>query len=164
MRFVVKQKMLSLGQDFTIRTEGGEVAYRIDGNLVGIGDHLSIDNAAGERVGRIDQVVISLVPSYRISIGGDHVATVRKKLFTVFRDRYVVDMTSGDDLDVTGDLLAHEYKIERHGEPIAHVSKAWLTLTDSYGVTVTDGEDPLLPLAAAIVIDMVIDDRQAAKS
>jgi uncharacterized protein YxjI len=38
---------------------------------------------------------------------------------------------------------------------VAEVSKRWFSWTDTYGVEVADGEDPVLILASAVVIDMV---------
>ena len=37
---------------------------------------------------------------------------------------------------------------------LASVSKRWFSLTDTYGVDVEDGEDPVLILASAVVVDM----------
>ena len=35
------------------------------------------------------------------------------------------------------------------------MSKRWFSLTDSYGVDIAEGEDDVLILASAVVIDMV---------
>ena len=43
---------------------------------------------------------------------------------------------------------------ERGGEVVAHVSKRWFNWTDTYGIEI-DGEDDVLVLASAVVIDMV---------
>lgn len=38
---------------------------------------------------------------------------------------------------------------------MATVSKRWFTWTDTYGIEIADGEDPVLILASAVVVDMV---------
>ena len=38
---------------------------------------------------------------------------------------------------------------------MAQVSKRWFSWTDTYGVDIGDGEDDVLILASAVVIDMV---------
>jgi uncharacterized protein YxjI len=35
------------------------------------------------------------------------------------------------------------------------VSKRWFTFADTYGIEIEDGEDPVLILATAVVVDMV---------
>jgi uncharacterized protein YxjI len=46
---------------------------------------------------------------------------------------------------------------------VATVSKKWLTLRDTYGVDVADGEDPVLILASAVVIDQVCHGKKKAE-
>jgi len=38
---------------------------------------------------------------------------------------------------------------------VATVSKRWFSWTDTYGVEIADGEEDVLILATAVVIDMV---------
>jgi hypothetical protein len=49
---------------------------------------------------------------------------------------------------LAGDLLGHEFTIERDGQTVATVSKRWLSLTASYAVDVTPAENSLLILAS----------------
>jgi len=58
-------------------------------------------------------------------------------------------------LEAQGDFLDHEYTFERHGEEVAAVSKRWFSWTDTYGVDIAKGDDDVLILASAVVIDMV---------
>ena len=53
-------------------------------------------------------------------------------------------------IELTGDLLDHEFAIERDGEPVAAVSKRWFSLRDTYGVQVAEGENDLLVLASVL--------------
>jgi len=58
-----------------------------------------------------------------------------------------------DDLVAEGDFWDHEYSFARHGQTVARVSKAYFSWTDSYGIEVSPGEDDVLIVAAAVVID-----------
>jgi uncharacterized protein YxjI len=80
---------------------------------------------------------------------------VKKHLFTLFRGRFTVDVPGPDDLEAAGDFLDHEYTFERGGREVARVSKRWFSFTDTYGVDIDEGEDDVLILASAIVIDLV---------
>lgn len=83
------------------------------------------------------------------------VAVVKKHLFTLFRCKFTVDVPGPDDLEAQGDFLDHEYTFERQGRAVASISKRWFKWTDTYGVDIADGEDDVLLLASAVVIDMV---------
>jgi uncharacterized protein YxjI len=55
-----------------------------------------------------------------------------------------------------------EYTFTRSGGQVAEVSKRWFAFSDTYGVDIADGEDDVLILASAVVIDLVAHpDKQA---
>jgi uncharacterized protein YxjI len=59
----------------------------------------------------------------------------------------------GHDLRVKGNIVDHEYEIERDGQKIAEISKRWFRVRDTYGIEIAQGEDDPLLLAAAVCID-----------
>jgi len=79
---------------------------------------------------------------------------VKKSIFTFFRCEFTVDVPGPDDLVAEGDFWQHEYSFLRHGRAVAAVSKRWFSWTDTYGVDVAQGEDDVLVLASAVVIDL----------
>jgi uncharacterized protein YxjI len=159
MRFTIKEKFFSLGQSFAIRDEQGSVAYKVEGRLLSLKDKLTMRDASGAKVARIEQKLLSLVKAYRVLQDGAVIATIKKRPFTILRDRFIIDVPGPNDLIVTGSILDHDYTITRGRETVATVSKKWVSLTDTYGIEVRDGQDPILPLAAAIVVDLVIHER-----
>jgi uncharacterized protein YxjI len=80
------------------------------------------------------------------------VATVKKALVGL-RDRYSIEVDGGADLSAKGNVVDHEYKIERDGETVAEVSKRWFRVRDTYGIEVAPGQDDALILAVTICID-----------
>jgi uncharacterized protein YxjI len=154
MRYVLKQKFWSWGDDFTIRDERGNDAFLVDGRAFSWGDKLSFQDPGGHEVAFIRQKLLSWGPTYEIESQGRLLAVVKKELFTFFRCRFTVDVPGPDDLEAQGDFLDHEYTFERGNQTVAHVSKQWFKLTDTYGVEI-EGADDVLILASAVVIDMV---------
>jgi uncharacterized protein YxjI len=156
MRYVMKEKILTLTDAFTIRDSDGNEVYRVKGKLLSIGDKLSFRDMAGGELALIRQEIITLTPSYRIYRGGELQADVSKKLLSVFRDKFKVDMKDGSpDLEIVGNILDHEYSLRRGGREVAHVSKKWISIGDSYGVQVDEGEDDVLILACAVIVDLI---------
>lgn len=155
MRYVLKQKFWSWGDDFTIKNAAGEEQFFVDGKAFSWGDKLSFQDASGNELAFIRQKLLSWGPTYEIEVHGRLVAVVKKKLFTFLRCKFTVDVPGPDDLEAQGSFLDHEYTFARHGREVAAVSKRWFSWTDTYGVDIANGEDDVLILASAVVIDMV---------
>lgn len=155
MRYVMRQKFWAWGDDFVIRDEQDRELFLVDGRAFSWGDKLSFQDMAGNEIAFIRQKLLSWGPTYEIESRGRLVAVVKKQLFTFLHCKFTVDVPGPDDLEARGDFLDHEYAIERGGKCVAQVSKQWFRLTDTYGVEIADGEDDILILATAVVIDMV---------
>ncbi len=154
MRYQMKQKIFALGDDFTIVDSDGRAVATVDGKVFSLGNKLAFLDPQGRELALIRQKLISLKPSYEITRSGTLSATVSKDFFSLFRCSFTVDVPGPDDLEAKGTFTEHEYRFERGGRTVATVSKAWLSLRDSYGVDVNDGEDPILILASTVVIDL----------
>lgn len=155
MRYVMKQKFWSWGDDFVIRDENGRDAFIVDGRAFSWGDKLSFQDPAGTELAFIRQKLLAWGPTYEIQVHGRLVAVVKKKFFTLLRCKFTVDVPGPDDLEAQGSFLDHEYAFERQGREVAQVSKRWFSWTDTYGVDIAASEDDVLILATAVVIDMV---------
>ena len=83
---------------------------------------------------------------------------MRHKALVGVRDRFKIDVEGGPDLSAHGNLVAHEYEIERDRDTVATVSKKWFRIRDSYGVEITAGEYDALILAIVVCIDAMTRD------
>ena len=102
----------------------------------------------------IAQKLLSWGPTYELYRGEEHIATIKKEMFTFFKCTFDIHVDDKGDLEARGDFSDQEYTVTRAGEPIAQISKQWFASSDTYGVDVTPGEDPVLILASTVVIDM----------
>jgi len=155
---MMKQKWLSWGDDFHIQDHNGNNSFFVDGRALSIGDKLSFQDMAGNELAFISQRLLSWGATYEVYVRGSLYATVKKKLFTFFRCEFNIDIPGPDDLVAAGSFLEHEYSFTRHGASVANVSKKWFSWTDTYGIDIADGEDDVLILASAVVIDLVCHD------
>ena len=155
MRYLMRERILSWGDDFTIKDDAEREAFYVDGKVFSFGDKLSFNDQDGKQVVAIEQNLLSLKPQYEITRGGKTLAVVKKQLFSLFRTRFIVDVPGPDDLEARGDFLDHEYSFERGGREVARASKKWVSLSDTYSLDIDEGEDAVLILAAAVVIDLV---------
>jgi len=155
MRYLMKQKLFSWGDDFRIKNEAGDDVFFVDGRAFSIGNKLSFQDLKGNELAFIRQKLLSWGPTYEISRDGELLAVVKKHLFTFFRCKFTVDVPGPDDLEAQGSFMDMEYTFERGGRTVAEVSKRWFSWGDSYGVDIGGGEDDVLILASTVVIDMV---------
>jgi uncharacterized protein YxjI len=151
-RFLMREKLLSIGDDFWIENDQGERAYKVDGKAFRVRQTFVLEDASGAEVARIQERKLTVRDKVAIERGGDTVATVRKALVG-FRDRFAIDVEHGDDMKAHGNILDHEYEIERDGDTVASISRKWFRVRDSYGVDIAAGEDVPLILAITVAID-----------
>ena len=154
MRYLLKQKLFSWGDDFKIKNEAGEDVFFVDGKAFSFGDKLSFQDLNGTELAFIRQKLLSWGPTYEVYRGDALAAVVKKHLFTLFRCKFTVDVPGPDDLEAHGSFLDHEYTFSRGDREVAVVSKRWFSWTDTYGVDISQGEDDILILASTVVIDL----------
>jgi uncharacterized protein YxjI len=153
-RYVMKQDWFSFGDDYTIRDDRGKDVFRVDGRVFSFGDKLSLEDLSGREFAFIQQKLLAWGPTYEIWKDGALAAVVKKTIFTLFRCEFTVDVPGPHDLLAEGDFWDHEYGFSRRGRPVASVSKKYFSWTDTYGIDVAEGEDDVLVLASAVVIDL----------
>ena len=154
--YVIRERLFSVGDDFDVLDEHGTKVLHVDGKVLSARDKVVIEDVSGAEVASVHRHLVSLRPTYEIRIGGEKAAEVRKNLFTPFRDKFTIDVPGPEDLTMKGDLLDHEYVIERDGRDVAAVSKRWLTVRDTYAVQVEAGEEPLLIVASVLALDLAL--------
>ncbi|MBN2002101.1 MAG: LURP-one-related family protein [Anaerolineae bacterium] len=154
MRYLMRQKFWTIGDRFLIKGESGRDVYQVIGKFFTLVDSLSFQDMKGRELARITQKLISFKRRYQVHRNGKLAADVVKEI-TFFKDKYTVDIPGPNDYTVEGNFWDHEYRFLRKGREVAHVSKQFFTMTDTYGISVADGEDDVLILATAVVIDLV---------
>ena len=160
MRYLLKQKLFAFGEDFHILNENDEKVFFVDGRAFSLGNKLSFQDLSGNELVFIRQKLLSFGPSYELHRGGELVATLKKNYFTLFHCKFAIDVPGPDDLEAKGDFLEHEYVFTRSGREVAQISKRWFAFSDTYGVDIGEGQDDVLILASAVVIDMICHDEE----
>jgi uncharacterized protein YxjI len=155
-RFMMKQRMFSIGQDFWIENDRGQKVFKIDGKAIRVRGTLIFEDAHGRKLLQIQERIARVRDTMNIEgANGATVAKVHNAMVTPLRDRWQIDIPGGQNLSTQGNILHHEYRIERGRQTVATVSKKWFRIRDSYGVEVAPGEDAAKMLAITVVIDMM---------
>lgn len=154
MKFLMKQALFAWGNTFDIFDEAGRPVFHVKGAVFSWGDKLSFMDAEGRELAYIAQRMFSWGKAYEVSVGGAPFAEIRKE-FTFFSDKYTVDVPGPNDYEVRGDFWDHEYTFFRRDVPVAQVSKRFFAWSDTYGIELYAGSEPLPALATAVVIDLI---------
>jgi len=150
----MRQKLVSIGDDYWIENDRGERVYKVDGKALRLRKTLIFEDARGAELVKIQERMLHVRDTMEIEDrDGNRVAVVKKALITPLRDRWVVKLADGPDLDVKGNIVEHEYTIEDGRTKVAEVSKKWFRVADTYGVEVAPGQDPVVILAVTAVLD-----------
>jgi uncharacterized protein YxjI len=155
--YLIRERFFRLGQDSDITDEQGRIVLHVDGKVLSLRNRLVLRDLEGREVAQVHRKLTALRPTYQISVAGLKAAEVRKRLFTPFRDRFIIDVPGPDDLEMDGDLFDHEFTIRRYGQTVATVSKRWVSLRDTYAVDIAPDQDDLLILAAVLALDLAED-------
>jgi uncharacterized protein YxjI len=153
-RYQMRQRMLSIGDDYTIENDRGERVFKLDGKALRIRKTILFEDMNGRELVKIQERMLHVKDSMEIEgPDGNRIAIVKKALIEPLRERWIIKVEDGPDLHVQGNIVDHEYRIERDGAKVAEVSMRWFRVRDTYGVEVSPGENDILILASAAVLD-----------
>ena len=154
----MREKLVAIGDDFWIEDEAGRRAFKVNGKAIRVRDTLVLETPTGEELFTIQTKMVHVRDTMNIERNGRKVASVRKALVSPLRDRFSIDIEDGADMEAKGNIVDHEYKIERNGDRVAEVSRKWFRVRDSYGVEIAPEQDDALLLAVTVCIDQMTHD------
>jgi uncharacterized protein YxjI len=153
VRYKLLEKMFSIGDDYWIENDRGERIFKVDGKALRVRDTMIIEDRAGAELCKIQQKKLRVHETMEIERGRHTLATVKKALIAPLRQHYKVEVRDGADLEIHGNIVDHEYTVERSGKKIAEVSKRWFRVRDTYGIEISLGQDDALVLAVAACLE-----------
>lgn len=154
-RYLMRQKLLALRDRYYIENEQRQRVFRVDGKLLRLRDTLLFKDMQNHELLKIQEKWLRARHTMSIYRGNEIVASVHEAFVEVVRDRYRISIPHAPDLIAHGNILDHEYVVERDHWRIAEISKKWFRIADTYGVEVGPGEDDILILATTVVIDQM---------
>jgi uncharacterized protein YxjI len=152
--YSMREKMFAIGDDYWIEKDG-EKAFKVNGKALRIRDTLVLESPGGDELFSMQEKKLSVRDKMEIERDGKTVATIKKALVSPLRDRYSIEVEGGEDMEVKGNILDHEFEFERGGHKVAEASKRWLRVRDTYGIEIQPGQDDALILACTVCIDQM---------
>ncbi len=162
MKYLVRDKMLAIGDDYWIEDEDGRHAFLVDGKALRFRDTLELKDPDGRILITLREKLFALRDAMTLERDERRLAVIRKKRFSLLRNHYTVVLNEGTELDVSGRILDREFKVEYEGELLALISRQWYRVRETYAVDVVreDADASLLIAVAVCVIRMAEKDRE----
>lgn len=158
-RYNMSEKLISIGDDYWIENEAGEKLFYVDGKALRVRNTLIIKDLKGNELYKLKEKLLRVRDTMDImDANGKTVATIKKTLIAPLRNRWKVEVANGPEMDIQGNILDHEYKIEAGREKVAEVSKKWFKIKDTYGVEIKPGQDNALILTITAALDQMVHD------
>ena len=149
----MREKLFSIGDDFWIDTADGRHAYKVNGKALRARSTFILQDPGGDELFKIQERKLRVRDTMKVQHEGETVATIKKAMITPLRDRFAIELGEDGDLSAKGNIVDHEYEIERDGKKVAQISKRWFRVRETYGIEIAPGENDALILAAAVCID-----------
>ncbi len=154
VRYQMREKLLSIGDDSWIEDESGHRAFKVNGKAMRVRKTLVIEDPQGNELAKIQDRPVHVRDVMEIEgPDGASLAKVKKAMITPLRDRFSIDLAGGAELSAHGNIVDHEFEIEADGTKVAEVSKKWFRVRETYGVEVAPGQNDALVLAITVCID-----------
>jgi uncharacterized protein YxjI len=153
MRFLVRDRLLGIGDDYWIEDEHGRKAFLVDGKAMRLRDTFELKDTQGRVLIDIRRKMFALRDTMVVERDGEPLATVRRKRLSLLRNHYRVSLADGTELDVSGKILDREFVVEYDGELLAHISRRWLRVRETYGLDIVrDDADAALLIAVTVCV------------
>ncbi|WP_329382647.1 LURP-one-related family protein [Streptomyces sp. NBC_01351] len=164
MKYLVRDKMLAIGDDYWIADEDGRHAFLVDGKALRFRDTLELKDPDGRILITLREKMVGFRDSMTLERDGRRLALVRRKRWSLLRNHFLVTLVEGTELDVSGRILDREFKVEYDGELLALISRQWYRIRETYAVDVVreDADAALLVAVAVCVIRMAEKEREGA--
>ncbi len=155
-RYRMRQRLISIGDDFWIENDQGERTFKVDGKMLRVRDTLYFEDMQGNKLCKLQQKLLAIRDTMTVETeNGESLATIKKALISPIRDRWTVKVGDGPDLAVKGNILDFEYEIDNGDRKVAEISKKWFRIKDTYGVQIEPSQNDILILAVTVAIDMM---------
>ena len=154
VRYQMREKLLSIGDDSWVEDESGRRAFKVNGKALRVRKTLVLEDPQGNELAKIQDRPVHVRDVMEIEgPDGASLAKVKKAMITPLRDRFSIDLAGGAELSAHGNIVDHEFEIEADGTKVAEVSKKWFRVRETYGVEVAPGQNDALILAITVCID-----------
>jgi len=161
MRYLVRERIFSIGTDFWIEDEYGNRPFFVDGKALSLREACELKDANGNLLTRMRKRLLAMRDTMEIEADGQAIAKIRPAFFSPIKHRYEIDLSDGQRLEAVGNFIDKDWEIlSPDGQVVGRVSRQWFRVRDTYGVEVAPGVSDSLIISIAVCIDHIHTDEE----
>jgi uncharacterized protein YxjI len=160
MRYLVRERLFSITDDFWVTDEQGNEVFLVDGKALRLRETFELKDTAGQKLATIHKRFLTFTDAMEIEHDGAVVAIVHKAVVSPLHHRAIIDIPGGDRLEAVGNIIDKDFEIRDGRQAIARISRSWFRIRDTYGVDVAPGENDALIVCIAICLDRIHHDEE----
>ena len=153
MRYQIRERILRIGEDNDILNEAGQPVYQVDGKVLSLRGLMLVNDMSGNQVATVSRKLAALLATYEITLAGGGSAEVHQRFASPLHPKWTIAEAGGAEMEMTGNFLGHDFTFTADGQTVATVSKAWISLADTYGVDIAGGQNELLILCSVLALE-----------
>jgi uncharacterized protein YxjI len=155
MRYLVRERLFHIKDDFWVTDADGNQAFFVNAKLLSLRQTLELQDVSGQTLASIKHKLLTLTDAMEIEDHGQVIATVHKSVFSPLHHRAVIDLAGGGRLEAVGNIIGKDFEVRDGHRVVARVSRAWFRVRDTYGVDVAPGENDALMICIAVCLDRI---------
>ena len=161
MKYIIKNKIISLGSSSTVKDEAGNDVFFVKGRIFSFTRFKTVCTMDKQPLYKVrNKFFHILLPKvFLMDANGKRLLTIKKKSLFSIRQSFIILPEEGCDMNITvqGDFIGRHYDILDNGIPVAHVRRNINFIKDSFWLE-TDLEDKAaLYIAFVIALDNYYD-------
>lgn len=151
---VLNKKILSVREHYDIQSTSGSQLGEAEGNFVQFPAKFEVRDANGDEVMHVIGKLISLRREFEMyDPAGGILAAIKKKIIKLIGSEYWLELNGSQFARIYGNFVEHDYRFQVNGTDVAQVHKKWVSVRDSFDISVTGSIDHRLVLGSVIVIE-----------
>lgn len=153
MRYIVRERIFSIGNKFNIKDEDGDTRFIVEGKVLTLRKKLKMYDQFKNLRLEIKEKLFRLLSEYVIVEDRKKIAKIKRKISPI-SPKYTINSIYGK-YRVNGDILRYDFTISKGSKIVARISKKFIRMSDTYVVDIVESEDQAFILALVIVLDQI---------
>jgi uncharacterized protein YxjI len=160
MRYLVRERLFSIKEDFWITDEHGNRAFFVEAKFLSLHQTLKLEDASKRKLVEIKHKLLTFTDAMEIEHDGREIAKVHRAVFSPLHPRAIIDVHGVGHWEAVGNIIDKDFEIKDGHRVVARVSRKWFRVRDTYGVDVPPGENDALIIAIAVCLDRIHHDEE----
>jgi uncharacterized protein YxjI len=151
---LLNKKILSVREHYDILNTSGVPLGEAGGNFFQLPAKFEVQDSNGSPVMHVEGKLVSLRREFRMyDPAGALLAAIKKKIVKLIGSEYWLELNGNQFARIYGNFVEHDYRIQINGADVAQVHKKWVSVRDSFNISILGQVDTRLVLGSVIVIE-----------